>query len=302
MNKIIGSRGSVLARTQTHLVHKLLKKTHGDAHFTIEWIKSEGDVSTAPLSQIGGRGVFTADLSKALLNGQIDMAVHSLKDLPTAPCEGLTLGAILEREDPRDVLISKSPLSELPKGSIIGTGSLRRRSQLMQIRQDLKFKEIRGNVHTRIQKVLDGHYDATLLAQAGLNRLETLSDAPPSKTLGSSLHIYPFDIHSLTPAVSQAAIAVECRRDDSETLDFLKALDHQKTRNAVETERNMLRRLGGGCQVPFAAHVDNNQTLHLVITDEKGYCQRLQGPMTEAENLMDQLLKEGQKIIDFYLG
>jgi hydroxymethylbilane synthase len=301
MSLIIGTRASILASTQTELVKKLLLEAFPDLDIEICLIKSEGDVSQAPLSEIGGRGVFTAHLSQALLEKKIDCAVHSLKDLPTAENPGLTLGAILEREDARDVLIASSPQDKLPEGSLIGTGSLRRRAQLMQLRPDLKFEEIRGNVHTRIQKVLDGRYKATLLAQAGLNRLETLSDQPPSVTLGETLQIFPFSIEDITPAVAQAAIGIECRSDDEKTCEFLSPLDHKITRQAVTLERRMLNRLGGGCQVPFAAHVDSHKILHLVVANESGFCQRLRGPMAEADALMDQLLINGQQIIDSYL-
>jgi hydroxymethylbilane synthase len=298
---IIGTRASILARTQTHHTLQLLKEKFPELGPETRLIKSEGDVSTRPLSEIGGRGIFTAHLSNALLDGTIDVAVHSLKDLPTADCPGLILGAILEREDPRDVIISKVPLHELPTGAHIGSGSLRRRAQLLNLKKGLNYSEIRGNVHTRIQKVIDGEYDATLLAQAGLNRLEHLSDQPPSALLAQHLNVYPIDIEDMTPAVAQGAVALECRSNDAATLNFIQQLDHAPSRKAVEVERKLLKRLGGGCQIPFAAHVTKDNMVHLIIADEQGYCQRLKGPVEQAEALMDQLLKEGQKIIDSYI-
>jgi len=298
----IGTRASVLARTQTELVTKLISVIFPHVEVEHVLIKSEGDNSTAPLSEIGGRGVFTAYLSTALLEEKIDVAVHSLKDIPTAESEGLTLGAILQREDPRDVLIAKQDLNSLPESTVIGTGSLRRRAQLMALSPQLKFQEIRGNVHTRIKKVLSGTCEATLLAQAGLNRLEHLSAEPPSITMDDKVFVYPFSIETMTPAVAQGAIAIECRSDDKRVLEIVNTLDHRPSRNAVEVERAMLRRLGGGCQVPFAAHADTKGLLHLVIADENGYCQRLKGPMNEAKRLMDKLLVDGQRIVDKYLS
>jgi hydroxymethylbilane synthase len=207
-------------------------------------------VKSDPLSVIGGKGVFTKELEDALLDGRIDIAVHSLKDLPTILPEGLSITAICEREDPRDALVlaagsefDATALGNLPRGAIVGTSSQRRLAQLRCWRDDLVIKDLRGNVDTRIRKLDEGQYDAVILASAGLVRLG-LQDR-------ISLRI---PIEHMLPAVGQGAIAIETREDDEFVVEATRRLDHRETRVACLAERAFLRGLGGGCQLPIAAH------------------------------------------------
>jgi hydroxymethylbilane synthase len=196
-----------------------------------------------PLFRIGDKGLFTKDVEAALAAGRIDLAVHSLKDLPTALAPGLALGAVLEREDPRDALVSAGPwLHELPPGARVGTSSLRRRAQLLALRPDLRIVEVRGNVSTRLAKAERGECEAIVLARAGLLRLG----------LGNRA-VEVFDPERLLPAVGQGVVAVEVREDDARTRELAAAIDHRPTRLAVTAERALLARLEGGCQVPVGA-------------------------------------------------
>lgn len=243
---VIGSRGSKLALWQAEQARDRL---HG-YDVRIEVIKTTGDVKSDPLSVIGGKGVFTKELEDALLDGRIDIAVHSLKDLPTILPEGLSITAICEREDPRDALVlaagsefDAGALGNLPPGAIVGTSSQRRLAQLRCWRDDLVIKDLRGNVDTRIRKLDEGQYDAVILASAGLVRLG-LQDR-------ISLRI---PIEHMLPAVGQGAIAIETRTDDEFAVEVTRRLDHHETRLACLAERAFLRGLGGGCQLPIAAH------------------------------------------------
>jgi hydroxymethylbilane synthase len=247
---VIGSRGSKLALTQAEWVKARLALLHPGIDIHIEIIKTTGDVKTDPLSVIGGKGVFTKELEDALLDHRIHIAVHSLKDLPTIVPEALAIGAICEREDPRDALVlqkdsdsSCASLKDLPVHSIVGTSSPRRQAQLRHLRPDLVIKDLRGNVDTRLRKLDEGQYDAVILAAAGLRRLDLegriSARLPPEQML---------------PAVGQGAIGVEIRADDSAALNVVTKLDHEATRVACTAERALLRALGGGCQLPIAAH------------------------------------------------
>ena len=242
---VIGSRGSKLALWQAEQArHALLP--YVDAR--IEIIKTTGDVKSDPLSVIGGKGVFTKELEDALLDGRIDIAVHSLKDLPTILPDSLTISAICEREDPRDALVlragsSVDGIENLPSGATVGTSSQRRVAQLRCWRDDLVIEDLRGNVDTRIRKLDEGQYDAVILASAGLVRLG-LQDR-------ISLRI---PISHMLPAVGQGAIAIETRADDEFAIEATRRLDHRETRVACLAERAFLRGLGGGCQLPIAGH------------------------------------------------
>jgi hydroxymethylbilane synthase len=247
---VIGSRGSKLALTQAEWVKAGLASLHPGIDFHIAIIKTTGDVKSDPLSVIGGQGVFTKELADALLDRRIDIAVHSLKDLPTIVPEGLAIGAICEREDPRDALVlprdsdpSCASLKDLPVRSMVGTSSPRRQAQLRHLRPDLVIKDLRGNVDTRLRKLDEGQYDAVILASAGLRRLglegRISAAIPPEQML---------------PAVGQGAIGVEIRADDSVAGNLVTKLDHEATRIACTAERALLRALGGGCQLPIAAH------------------------------------------------
>src|SRR6185503_13455063 len=213
------------------------------------------DVKTDPLSVIGGKGVFTKELEDALLDGRIDMAVHSLKDLPTILPEALSISAICEREDARDALVLRAglpadleaSLATLSEGAVVGTSSQRRLAQLKALRRDVTVRDLRGNVDTRIRKLDEGQYDAVILASAGLLRLG-LEDRISAR----------IPIAEMLPAVGQGAIAIETRSDDEFTVQTTSKLDHHETRVACLAERAFLRGLGGGCQLPIAAHATIN--------------------------------------------
>jgi hydroxymethylbilane synthase len=241
----IGTRGSALALWQAHHVEALIRSQPGAPSVELVRIRTEGDVRTdVPLWQIGGRAFFTKEIDKALLSNEIDIAVHSLKDLSTQLESGIELAAALEREDPRDALLSRSGagLLALPRGARLGTSSLRRRAFVARLRPDIELLELRGNVPTRIERMKNGDYDAIILAAAGLRRLEL--DTNISELL--SLEEFP-------PAVSQGAIGVCARTDDVEAARWLQKLDDRPSRLATTAERALLRKLEGGCQVPLGA-------------------------------------------------
>ncbi len=241
---VIGTRGSRLALRQTDIVLNALRSACTAARLDVRAIRTAGDRSRASLSEIGGRGVFVVELERALLSGEIDIAVHSLKDLPSLETPGLTIAAVTLREDPRDALVSRDGrlLSDLPPRAVVGTGSPRRAAQLLALRPDLRVADIRGNVDTRIRKVQDGDYDAVVLAAAGLARLGCLDRAA---------EILPPEV--MLPAAGQGALAVQARTDDGEAAELVRAVDHPDTRAAVTAERAFERRLGGGCQAAIAA-------------------------------------------------
>jgi hydroxymethylbilane synthase len=239
----LGTRASALATTQSGLVADLVRD-HLDREVELVEITTEGDTSRAPLAQIGGTGVFVSALREALLDGRIDVAVHSLKDLPTAPCHGIALAAVPLREDPRDVVVARDGLTlgELPVGSRVGTGSPRRVAQLHALGLGLDVAGIRGNVDSRIGKVRSGDYDAVVLARAGLARLGRLDDATEV-----------LDPLQVLPAPGQGALAVECRADDTALVSALAALEDPASRAAVVAERAVLATLEGGCSAPVGA-------------------------------------------------
>jgi hydroxymethylbilane synthase len=239
----LGTRASALATAQSGTVADLLRDRLGRDVELVE-ITTEGDTNRAPLAQIGGTGVFVSALREALLDGRIDLAVHSLKDLPTDPPVGITLAAVPTREDPRDVVVARDGLTlgELPAGSRVGTGSPRRVSQLHALGLGLDVTDVRGNVDTRIGKVRTGEYDAVVLARAGLARLGRLDDATEV-----------LDPLQMLPAPGQGALAVECRSDDLGLAADLAALEDSSSRSAVEAERAVLATLEGGCSAPIGA-------------------------------------------------
>lgn len=243
---VLGTRGSPLARWQTEQVLYCLHQQHPDLKAEVKLIKTQGDkILDLPLAEIGDKGLFTKELEVALSKGEIHLAVHSLKDLPTTLPAGMTLGAILERHAPNDVLVTRDgrPLEDLPQGAHVGTGSLRRRTQLQHLRPDLKFSDLRGNIQTRLAK-LDRHdYDAIVMARAALERMG-LDDRIAT--------IFPPAL--MLPAVGQGAIAIEVRADDSATLELLKSIHHEPTSICCRAERSLLRHLGGGCEKPIAGH------------------------------------------------
>jgi hydroxymethylbilane synthase len=285
---VVGSRGSKLALVQADIVKAQLQLLNPSLRVSVEIIKTSGDQSGAPLSEIGGKGVFTKELEEALLDGRIDIAVHSLKDLPTLIPEGLAISAICKREDPRDALVMRRAegssgnidIFKLPKGAIIGTSSPRRLSQLKHLRADLVFKDLRGNVDTRLRKLDDGQFDAILLACAGLRRLGLENRITT-----------PISTDQMLPAVGQGALAVETRADDQESIALAAGLDHKFTRVACIAERAFLSGLGGGCLLPIAAHAvvrDKRVRLKGLVCDSHGkrvLRDRLTGSLDEAEQV-----------------
>lgn len=240
------TRGSRLALVQTELAIAALRGAAPDLETEIVEITTEGDRDRlTPLTVLGGRGVFVIAVEAALLDGRADVAVHSLKDVPSTPVEGLVLEAFLERADPRDAFVGSDGrrLAELPAGARVGTSSQRRAGLLHALRPDLLIAEIRGNVDTRLRKVSTGEYDGAILAAAGLARLGRLDEA-------SQL----FDPMAFLPAPGQGAIALECRADDAETRALLASVDHRATRLAVTAERAFLAALGTGCELPVGAY------------------------------------------------
>ncbi len=243
----IGTRGSPLALAQAHDVRDRLAGAHPGLAGAIEIvvIKTTGDkVLDQALADIGGKGLFTKEIDEAMLAGRIDLAVHSMKDVPTWLPEGIDLPCVLEREDPRDVFISPKAhsLDALPPGSVVGTASLRRQAQILHRRPDLKVAVFRGNVQTRLKKLDAGEVDATLLALAGLNRLGMAHVATSVIETGD-----------LLPAVAQGAVGVTCRDDDERCGDLLKAIHHEPTMVRVKAERAFLQVLDGSCRTPIAA-------------------------------------------------
>jgi hydroxymethylbilane synthase len=280
---IIGSRGSQLALWQTGFTKTVLEKHFPQTKFDIRIIKTKGDaVLDTALSKIGDKGLFTKEIETALLNSEIDLAVHSLKDLPTTQPTGLKIGAVSKRETPNDVFISKnfSSISDLPQGARVATGSLRRRSQLLAFRPDLEIVEIRGNVPTRIEKFLASSLDGMILAFAGVHRLSLDSHIK---------QIIPTEI--LLPAVGQGVMAVEIREDDAEIAAMLTEINDTETQARITAERAFLRRLEGGCQVPIGAFaaLENDEIFlqgFVGSTDgAKTIRDLIRGSKAEAENL-----------------
>jgi hydroxymethylbilane synthase len=244
----IGTRGSPLALWQAHEVQAQLAAAHGVAPETIAItvIKTSGDIiQDRPLSEVGGKGLFTKEIEQALSDGRIDLAVHSSKDMPTALPDGLMLAACLPREDVRDAFISRkaATLAALPRSAVVGTASLRRQAMVKRLRPDLQVVSFRGNVETRLKKLADGVVDATLLALAGLKRLGRVDAA-------TSI----LDVDAFLPAVGQGAIGIETRADDRRTRDLVARIGDADTLSALTTERAFLAVLDGSCRTPIAGH------------------------------------------------
>ena len=281
----LGTRGSFLARTQSQQVADELMRRHPGLHIDLIIIKTSGDLVTdKPLHEFGGKGLFTKELELALLQNEVDFAVHSFKDVPvTMPLvdqTDLTIAAIPAREDPRDVLATREgvALDALPKGSRVGTGSLRRAAQIIALRPDLQILPIRGNIDTRLRKLRDGDFDAVILAAAGLKRA----------ALYDPRIMRPIEPDQMLPAAGQGALAIQCRRDDSETTALLRVLHDEPTAIAVSAEREIVRGLDGDCHSPIAAlGTITGQTLNLrvAVAHRGGFPPLLhtsaQGPVTD---------------------
>jgi hydroxymethylbilane synthase len=242
MKVLIGTRGSRLALVQTEYIGNLLKKKYS-VKVDKKIIKTTGDkITDVPLAKIGGKGIFVKELDEALLRGDVDIAVHSLKDVPVDLPHGLEIASVPTREETNDALISKFFLEDLPNGAVVGTSSLRRIAMMKHFRPDVKIKDLRGNVDTRLRKLSDGQYDAIIMAKAGLKRLgfeENIKETLP-------LEIF-------TPTVGQGAITV-VSKNDSHLQSLLKSINHEPTLRRVKAERSLLRGVGGGCQIPLGAN------------------------------------------------
>lgn len=292
---VVGTRGSELALKQTGIVIQALEQQWPGYRFEVKRIKTTGDkIRDVALAKIGDKGLFTKELEIALLEEKIDLAVHSMKDLPTLLPEGLVVGAVLAREYPEDALISLSgaTLDSLPRGARVGTSSLRRQAQLRHYRPDLRISPVRGNVNTRLNRLKKGDFDAVVLARAGLARLG-LQDCVTQ--------LLPYEV--CLPAVGQGAIGIEIRAGDREISRVLSVINDEKSRAEITAERAFMRRLEGGCQVPIGAlarAADTELTLAGVVADVDG--ERLfraeeTGPIAEAEavgiRLAEKLLAMG---------
>lgn len=246
MRKItIATRGSKLALWQANHISDLLREEYPGIEVQLLKIKTKGDkILDVPLAKVGGKGLFVKEIEEALLDGRADLAVHSMKDVPTELPEGLEVGIIPPREAETDTLLSVKydSLKDLPAGAVVGTSSLRRQSQVLSLRDDLKIESLRGNLDTRVGKLLNGEFDAIVVATAGLNRLKL--SAPKSEILGPPTFL---------PAVAQGALGIEYRVDDTEIQDILAFLHDEMTARQVKAERGFLTGLDGGCQVPIAA-------------------------------------------------
>lgn len=292
---VIGTRASKLALWQANWVKSEIEKRHPEVEVSLEKIKTTGDkILDVPLAMVGGKGLFVKEIEEALLDGRARLAVHSMKDVPTVFPEGLILRAITEREDARDAVFSRNgvKLLDLPKGARIGTSSLRRQSQLLHLRPDFEMLHLRGNLDTRIKKLDDGHYDAIILAGAGVNRLGMQARITELLSIDVSL-----------PAIGQGALGIETRAGDDYINNLVAFFNHADTSCAVRAERALLKRLEGGCQVPIAAYGElKGDTLRLrglvASTDGKTFVKDvIEGPRDKAEDLgvalAEKLLKMG---------
>ena len=290
---IIGTRSSKLALWQADYVMDCLQKKYPELHVEKKLMTTKGDkILDAPLAKIGGKGLFTKELEQDMLAGGIDIAVHSLKDMPTEVPDGLVITAITERYDPGDAFVSNkvNSLVELPKGAIVGTSSLRRKAQLLHARPDLEIRDLRGNVNTRLKKLDAGEYDAAVLAVAGLKRLGFG---------GRITEVLPKNM--ILPAVGQGALAIEAREDDAETRELVAFLNDEATVACARAERAFLARVEGGCQVPVGVYATpENDGLHVeaVIASLDGqrlYRDHVSGQVKDAEPLGTQL---ADKLLD----
>ncbi len=301
----VGTRGSKLALAQTNWVIGKIKEHYPGIQVEIVIIKTKGDkITDVPLAKVGGKGLFVKEIEEALLRKEIDLAVHSMKDVPTELPKGLEIAIIPKRESPFDVLISRENVSfeELPSGAKVGTSSLRRTAQIRARRLDLRIENLRGNLDTRLRKLSEGLYDAIIVAEAGLLRLG-LNDTPRRR----------FPMEAMLPAIGQGALAIEIREDDVELREGLSFLHDEETAVTVAAERAFLKRLGGGCQVPLAAYARiNGDTLVLeaMIADPSGkplLRDKLEGFTSQAAEIGCQLAEEllsrgGQKILEKVYG
>jgi hydroxymethylbilane synthase len=286
----IGTRGSLLALKQSENVKQALEGLWPDVRVELQVIKTTGDkILDVPLAKVGGKGLFVKEIEDALLSRTVDLAVHSMKDVPAELPDGLVIGAVPLREDPRDVLIAREgkSLLELPVGARVGTSSLRRAAQVSRIRPDLEIQMLRGNLDTRLRKVREGMYDAIVLAAAGLHRMGW-QDA-------ITAYLEPEDF---LPAIGQGAIGIEIRRDDEELRGLLAPVHHPDSAVAVQAERSLLKELQGGCQVPIGGHAEvMGETVELAglvssVDGREVFRRSRKAPREQAEALGRDLARE----------
>lgn len=288
----IGTRGSTLALWQANHVKNSIEKNFPNIRIDIKIIKTTGDrITDRPLAMVGGKGLFVKEIEAALLDGSIDLAVHSMKDMPGELPQGLVIGAIPERANPFDVLISAQGalFKDYPRGAVIGTSSLRRASQLKHLRPDIEIKSIRGNLDTRLKKVKSGEYAAIVLAAAGLERLGQ----------GSEITEYLAET-DMVPAVGQGALCIETRENDPDMAEILSTLDHDPTRICVTGERAFLKAIEGSCHIPVACFgkiLDNRVMLTAVVASEDG-----ESLIKETiESTPEQVAEKGRKLAKLVL-
>jgi len=287
----VGTRGSRLALTQTNHVIDMLKKAHPELEAETVIIKTKGDkIQNMPLDKIGDKGLFVKEIEKALIDGDIDMAVHSMKDMPTDQPDGLVIVNPPKREDPRDALILREGLEKLqdiPQGGKIGTGAIRRVSQILKSRPDLKFEPIRGNVETRMKKIETEGLDGVVLAAAGLKRLG----------LEDRITEY-LDYETVLPSPAQGILAIECRENDDRMLDILGGIEDLEATIQTSAERTFLEAVDGGCHIPVGAycHIDGDKVkIDAMLGKPDGsilHYSQWQGPVSEVENGAHKLAKE----------
>lgn len=295
----IGTRASALALWQAEWVKSELEKKYPATSVTLTKIKTTGDkILDVPLAKVGGKGLFVKEIEEAMLANEIDIAVHSMKDVPTFFPDGLHLACITKREDPRDAFFSRNKVAfkDLPHGAKIGTSSLRRQAQLMSIRPDFVIHQLRGNVDTRLRKLKEGQYDAIILAAAGVKRLGLAENI--TELIAPEISL---------PAIGQGALGIECRVDDRELNDMISFFNHNETRVAVTGERALLRRLEGGCQVPIACYGQvKSGNLHLTglvgsVDGKRIIRDEIEGPSEQADKLgvtlAEKLLGQGADVI-----
>lgn len=286
----IGTRGSALALTQANWTADRLKAAYDDLDVELLIIKTKGDkILDVPLAKVGGKGLFVKEIEDALLDGRADLAVHSMKDVPTELPEGLFIATIPEREDCRDVLIGKNgeSLEELERGARVGTSSLRRQAQLLIQRPDLEIISLRGNLDTRLKKLHTENLDAIILAAAGLNRMGMMNEG-----------CHPLDPELMIPAIAQGALGLEARKGDSRILDKIAFLHHEPTAVCVSAERAFLRTMEGGCQAPLAANCllkDGRISITGLVADTEGkrvFRDSMTGESVEAAKIGSELAGE----------
>ena len=268
----IATRSSAQARAQSEFVASLIMRTSPDVHVEYVYVDTQGDLNaTTPLHQMGGQGVFVKEVQRAVLDGRADIAIHSAKDLPSQPADGLVIGAIGERRTPNDALVGRK-LSELAHGATVATGSVRRKAQLSRLRPDLQFVDLRGNIQTRLSKVPNG--GSIVMAIAALEILgltENIAEVLP--------------IDTAVPMVGQGSVAVEARHDDASTLAVLSKIDHAPSRRAVEAERAFLAELGAGCSLPVAAHFTPHGHFHaFMASDDGAHTVQIEGVVSDTDD------------------